>query len=316
MARTLPHLLRYLLLLAAAAAPTLRAQEAISSINRSRLAGNSPAVEAVRTPGGDVPIGDIPLGPGGDDDSFGAQVIMKSEPRVRPFQLFANTSAFFTSNVALTQRGAREDLFAVGTVGAAWRPIIAKNGWDADIGVRAAAFRYSKFSELDFHSLGAGAGAAWRVPRLAGATLFARYDFIQLLNSGGGELLQDHTFSAGAQKAFALGRAHALTTGVSAMAGFSNPGSQERDQVGAFVGYQVQLSRGFDAAVSYRYAAQFYDGGRLDHNQTLSLGIAYTVAAWLRLEASVSAAWNGSNNSVFDYQVLNSGGGLALNVRF
>jgi hypothetical protein len=67
----------------------------------------------------------------------------------------------------------------------------------------------------------------------------------------------------------------------------------------------------------YRYAAQFYDeGGRVDHNQTLSLAIGLYPARWLRVDASIFGARNDSNRSAFDYDALNVGSGVRFNIRF
>ena len=58
------------------------------------------------------------------DDAFGAQVIMKEQPRIKPFTAFAEIAAFFTNNVGLAKRARQEDKFLIASAGAAYsRPL-------------------------------------------------------------------------------------------------------------------------------------------------------------------------------------------------
>ena len=101
------------------------------------------------------------------------------------------------------------------------------------------------------------------------------------------------------------------------MLGISTPRSQERDQTGIHAAYHLQITRSLDADLFYRYAAQFYaEGGRVDHNQTLSLAVGFYPTRWLRVDASISAARNDSNEPEFKYDVLNVGSGVRFSVRF
>jgi hypothetical protein len=251
-----------------------------------------------------------------DDASFGAQIILKNQERPGSFNIFGDVSEFYTNNVDLTPHGTRSDFFLAANVGAAWRPTISR-GLVAEISAGSSAFRYGRFSELDFERISVGTGLTWLVPRTPGIIAFSRYDFTELLDSSSKQLLQDHEFTIGTQKAFAFGRSHFLTTGITGALDLSTPRSQERDQAGVYTAYHLQITRSFDADLLYRYAAQFYDeGGRMDHNQTLSLAIGFSVARWLRVGASVSAARNDSNRPGFDYDALNVGSGVRFNIRF
>src|ERR1043166_9495208 len=46
---------------------------------------------------------------GAQDESFGVQQILKREEKLRPFNAFAEASAFYTNNVALTHRNGKSD---------------------------------------------------------------------------------------------------------------------------------------------------------------------------------------------------------------
>jgi hypothetical protein len=155
------------------------------------------------------------------------------------------------------------------------------------------------------------------VPRAGGIIAFARYDFTELLDTDGKQLVQDHAFTFGGQKTFVFGRSHFLTIGATGVFGKSTPRSQERDQAGVHTAYHLQMTRSLGADLLYRYAAEFYrENGRLDHNQTLSLSVGFSATQWLRIEGSISAARNESNRSLFDYDVLNLGSGVRLGIKF
>jgi hypothetical protein len=51
-------------------------------------------------------------------------------------------------------------------------------------------------------------------------------------------------------------------------------------------------------------------------NEILSLSANYRVRDWLTLSGLSSFSWNQSNHSVFDYNVANIGGGVALELKF
>jgi hypothetical protein len=51
-------------------------------------------------------------------------------------------------------------------------------------------------------------------------------------------------------------------------------------------------------------------------NEILSVSANYRVRDWLTLSALSSFSWNQSNHSVFDYNVANIGGGVALELKF
>ena len=290
-------------------------QQAVSSITQSRLFGNPsvPGTTSYDENGNALSENEATSS---TDNSFGTQIVLKNQERPKSFSLFGNASASYTNNVDLTSRGTRSDFFVATNAGAAWRPAIGRT-LAADVSVGTSIFRYDKASELDFERVSAGAGLSWFVPKTPGIVAFGRYDFTELLDSDSNELLQDHEFTIGAQKTFALGRSHFLTTGITGVLGISTPKSQERDQAGIFAAYHLQVTRSFDLDLLYRYAAQFYsDDGRLDHNQTVSMVLGYYPARWIRVEGSISAARNDSNRSAFEYEVLNLGGGVRATILF
>ena len=251
-----------------------------------------------------------------EDDSFGKQIILKSQPRLREFTLSADASLFYTSNVALTSRDAIADSFFVANIGGSWNHALSRT-LQLQVGAHASLFRYNDTPALDFDSVGGGIGLTWTPRNPWGIAMFARYDFTQLLDRDGRDLLMDQEFSIGAQKIVVLGRSHALNFSLGGSAGVTDPFASQRDLLGGGVGYHVQLSRRFEMDLGYRWAVFFYNqGSRTDFNQLASLSAGYHVTPWATLSAFLSYGDNRSNRSVFDYTVFAGGGGLGFTVRF
>ncbi len=299
------------------AVSVVRGQQAVSSINQARLftTSSAPGTGAFGGNNGRVAT-DQSDSSNAEDESFGTQIILKSQARPHPFSFFGDASAFYTNNVDLRRSDTRSDVFVAANAGAAWRPVISRSLL-AEISVTTSVFRYDRANELDFERIAAGAGLSWIVPRARGIVAFARYDFTELLDSRSDELLQDHELTLGAQKAFVFARTHFLTTGLSGVLARAVPRSQEREQGGPYATYHLQITRSAGVDLLYRYAAQVYPyGSRLDHNQTLSLAIGIAPNRWTRISASLSGVRNDSSESAFAYGVFNAGGGFRFDVKF
>jgi hypothetical protein len=293
-----------------------RSQQADSSITQARLFPNPTAPGSASVDANGTALREEESVSESGDDSFGAQIILKNQERRRIYTVFADVSAFHTNNVDLDAARSRSDSFLAANVGAAWRPAIRQD-LVADFSGGISIFRYDRARELDFEKLWAGVGLSWAVPRAQGIIIFGRYDFSEVLDASSNELLQDHELSVGAQKIFVLGRSHYLATGLTGIVGLSTPRSQQRDQAAIHVAYHLQVTRSVDLDLLYRYAGQFYnEGDRIDGNQTLSLALGIAATRWLRVAGLVSAARNDSNQTAFEYDVFNVGGGLKLEVTF
>jgi hypothetical protein len=290
-------------------------QEANSVIEQSRLFQNSLPAASVPVDANGVPL-PTPENTQSSDDSFGAQQILKAQEKIPQFSVGGDASVFYTSNVALTRRDKISDVFFVANGALSWTPRV-NNELQLQAGVRASIFRYNDTPELDFQSVGAGVGAFWTPRCTWGIGFSARYDFTELIDRHSNEILQDHEFSLAAQKILVLGRSHALSFGVIGSVGISDPFAQQRDQIGGLIGYHVQLARHFGLDFGYRQFCYFYNAGaRTDFNQILSLGGHYHLTRWATLEGFLSWATNYSTKGAFEYDVLATGGGVALTVRF
>jgi hypothetical protein len=297
--------------------PGLRAQGLPAQIEQARQLSATPLTA---DPGTDPAVVDFPSATpaASDDDSFGAQLILKRQERPQPFSSFAEISAFATNNVALTRRDTHGDSFLVAGAGAAFSQRFAYD-LRVDAGVRSSLFRYGEYRELDFQSIDAGAGITWSPPLLQGAELTLHYTFTDLSTAERiREFYTNHAILLGVQKVIPFARAHGIYFGATAQWSCADPKEAGRDEYAAFLGYRAQLTRHFDAELSYRYARYVYrDGdGREDDNHALSLAVHFVPVEWLSLAATTLLSANRSNRSVFDYDVANAGAGLQLSIKF
>ena len=293
---------------------SLPAQETNPAIEQSRLYPRTIPPTAGDTSGGTLSGPQVEIVTS-DDESFGAQQILKTQERIPEFFIGSTSTLYYTTNVALTRADTQPEGFFVGDVAFSWTPRL-NSQLQFQLGGALGLFRYET-SQLDFESLGAGTGIIWTPPNAWNLSFIGRYDFVELLDRHGDEILQDHQFSLAVQKVFVLGRSHALSVGVIGSLGVSDPIAEQRDQAGFAVAYHLQLTRNLGADLGYRHSWYFYNqNGRTDLNQVLSLGLHYNITPWLIVNGYVSGALNDSNNFVFDYDVFSAGGGVGLTFRF
>ena len=254
---------------------------------------------------------------GGDPDSFGIQQFLRDAERLRLFRAFADLSAFVTSNVALTRKNPLSDAFLIATFGFEYRRPLPR-GFQIDASLRFATFRYNEYRQLDFSSVDVGIGVSYHAGKLGGIDLFARYGFNELISAGTNDVFfTNHTVLLGAQKVISFRQAHYAYVGASGQLGFADPQKSERSELSAFAGYHLQATRNLEADLLYRYAyLRYAEGGRGDHNQTVSLGLRYRFTDWCIASATSYLSWNRSNQAVFEYDTANAGVGLTLSLQF
>lgn len=286
-----------------------------AAIEQSRLLQQAAPPTNVGLDSTGAPVADTESSPS-DDDSFGAQLILKSQERPRSWVVSGGISTIFTSNVGLASADPKDDIFVIANAAVGWSKRLSPT-LEANAGAQASIFRYDKASELDFQSAGFGAGLNWTPPSLRGVSLFGRYDFTELFSSDGDHILMDHVLTAGAQKMFVFGRSHSLAVGTVGSFGLADPGVAQRSQVGGYIGYRLHLTRKLETDFLYRPAVHIYtDADRADFNQVVSWNFRYRLTDWADLTAFASYGLNRSDRSVFDYKVFTSGAGLGVNVRF
>ncbi len=289
------------------------AQQSNAPIERARLFQSTPGSSSVNADG--TALADD-QSDAESDDSFGTQLILKKREYVPTVVVAGDTSIFYTDNAALTPHNKIDDAFVVTNAGVSWTPRINPH-LEGQLASHASIFRYNSTSVLDFENLGVGAALFWSPEHFHDVALFARYDFIELLDRHSQEILRDHEFSIGAQRTFAVGQAQAFTLGVTASGGIAEPSSAQRQQAAIFASYHWQITHSFDAEISYRVAGYFYNrADRTDCNQVVAANIRYHINRYVDVNAFVSFGANRSDTTGFDYNVADAGGGLAVCFRF
>jgi hypothetical protein len=254
-----------------------------------------------------------------NDPDIGQQEILKPEVQYQPFTLSLATPIFWTSNVALTPNGEKSDVVVAPVVGAFYDPRIARTLY-AHLGAREQVFYYGKYTIFDFASLDCEAGLTYFLPEVHNLLLRAWYDFNRLTMDDrlGDEFFSNHSIILNAELPFRLSRAQQISLGadtnLSVGADHQFP---RRNDYESYIGYSVDLTRSFSLQAVGRFVVRHYhQNDRNDISEILSATASYRVTNWCSLSAISSFAHNDSNQEVFDYNVANVGGALALSLKF
>jgi len=287
-----------------------------SAQNRAQLLGGqaNPTVP-IATPSGEAQ-GYAVTSP--SDKDIGEQQILKRMEEYKPFTVSVYSPFFWTSNAALVSRGEEDDFVVAPGITLLYQPRITRTFY-GEIGVTQQFFLYDRFSELNFASFDAIAGVVYYLPQFHNLSLRARYDYNRLTDTDHfDEFFVNHSIILNAEVPFQIGRAQQIFAGVALNLSFyAHPEPPRRNEYSFYLGYDVGLSRSFSIDASARLAVRdYYVGDRTDVSEILSVSANYRIRDWLILSALSSFAWNQSNHSVFDYNVGNIGGGIALTLKF
>jgi len=256
-----------------------------------------------------------PATPG--DPDLGVQQILKRKDSYQPFRVMGSLEAFYTNNVALVKNGTEDDAYMVGTVGAAWVPKI-NDRFYGELSATQQFFRYDTFDSLDFDSLNLGGGLTHYWPQIGNIATTARYNYNRLTDADRGkEFFRNHQASLNAAKTFAHTRNLFTFVDATALFSFSDPYASQRWEYSASGGVFGRITRAWDAQASYRLALyDYFAEGRDDLNQSLNLQTSYHFTKWARIGATTTFSFNNSTQPVFDYDAINTGGGVYLNLKF
>jgi len=298
--------------------PLFSAQAQTAQLNQMALvqAQNQPLVQGTMpSPGG---IGnEVPASP--NDADLGDQQILKPAEAHQPFSALFTTPIFFTSNVALTNRGEASDLVVAPTVGAFYDSKLTQTLY-AHIGAQEQVFYYDKYTSFNFGSLDCQAGLAYFMPGLHNLMLRAWYDFNRLTFADelGNEFFSNHQILLDAELPFKLGRAQQVSLGADAnLSVGADHQFPRRNDYEAYVAYSVNLTRAFLIQAGGRVVVRdYHQNGRTDVSEILSASATYRFTNWGALSAISSFAHNEGNHTVFDYNVANVGGSLELSLKF
>ncbi|HWY50711.1 MAG TPA: outer membrane beta-barrel protein [Chthoniobacterales bacterium] len=254
-----------------------------------------------------------------NDADIGQQEILKRETQYQPFTVSLASPIFYTSNVALTRRGEMSDVVIAPTAAAYYQPRITKTLY-ANVDAREQVFYYGSNHAFDFGSLDVEAGLNYFMPQFHNLILRGEYDFNRLTFDDrlGDEFFSNHALILNAELPFRFSRAQQLSVGVDTNISLgADHQSPRRNDYEGYVSYSVSLTRAFTInAVGRVVARDYHQNGRTDVSEIISATATYRLTNWCSISAMSSFAHNDSNQGVFDYNVANAGGAIALQAKF
>lgn len=287
-------------------------------INRASLT-QSQAQAPYLQPSGTAPVVSNEAIPSPNDADLGVQAILKRQEQYDPWTASLSTPVYYTSNVALTNSGVVDDVVSAPVAAVFYQPRITKALYGL-LDVREQLFYYNNYPAFDFGSLDLEAGLTYSVPAWHNLMLRAEYDFNRLTESDRvlDEFFQNHCIIVGAEIPFRFGRAQQLTLGADAnISVAADHQSPRRNDYEAYAGYLLHLTRALSVnAIGRVVVRDYHQNDRTDVSEILSLTLAYQLTDWWSVSAISTFARSDSNHDVFDYNLANVGGDLALSVRF
>ena len=251
------------------------------------------------------------------DSDLGKQIVLPLTESAHPWRLFASAADYYTDNATFTRTNRQADGYFFSEVGARYEGKLTESlGFETTI--RQGFFRYHDLTAQDFNSLNAGSGLYYRLKELWNITVFGRYNFEWLTDSGAGrDLLTNHTLSVGAQKTFTFDGGNFIYVGYTSIFGFAEQSALQRNEHVLYGGAQAHLTRDLDADFYARLALFDYrQGNRRDVNGTVVAALTYHLNKRLSVNASYSFVFDRANQSRFDYDAGTVGGGLAFRYDF
>jgi hypothetical protein len=308
--------LPFLLLIALAlAAHSARAQS--SAADRARLiSSQSPFTPPTTVSPGGVDQGYAAASP--NDSDLGEQAILKRVEKYEPFTLETGVPIYYTSNVALVDRGRVSDVIIAPVIGVTYAPKLQKTLY-GEFTLRQQFFYYQDFSSFNFASFDALAGLVYYVPSFHNLTLRANLDYNRLTGTDNfDDFFSNVALGLSAEVPIRIGRAQQVSFGADAnVSVYATPDPPQRNDFGVYVGYSVNVSRNFSLNAAGRLVVRPYDtGGRTDVSEILALSANYRIRDWLTVSAISTFVANQSNRDVFDYEVFNVGGGITFSWKF
>ena len=254
-----------------------------------------------------------------NDADIGQQEILKRVTQYQPLTVSFGTPIFYTSNVALTRSGEISDIVIAPMVAAYYQPRITPTLY-ATFDAREQVFYYGSNSSFNFASLDVEAGLNYFLPQFHNLILRGEYDFNRLTFDDrlGDEFFSNHRLIFNAELPFRFSRGQQLSVGVDTNISVgADHQSPRRNDYEGYVSYSVNLTRAFSLNAAGRVVARdYHQNGRTDVSEIVSATASYRLTNWCSISAISSFAHNDSNQDVFDYNVGNVGGAIALSAKF
>ncbi|MBA3543530.1 MAG: hypothetical protein H0T83_03690 [Chthoniobacterales bacterium] len=253
-----------------------------------------------------------------NDSDLGEQAILKRVEKYEPFTLETGVPIYYTSNVALVNRGRVSDVIIAPVIGVTYAPRLKQTLY-GEFTVRQQFFYYQDVSSFDFASFDVLAGLVYYMPSFHNLTLRANLDYNRLTGTDNfDDFFSNVALGVSAEIPFRIGRAQQVSVGADANVSlYATPDPPQRNDFGVYLGYSVNLARNLTLNAAGRLVVRPYDtGGRTDVSEILALSANYHIRDWLTVSAISTFVANQSNRDVFDYEVFNIGGGITLTWKF
>jgi len=253
-----------------------------------------------------------------NDPDLGEQQILRRTEEYNPFTVSVSVPIYWTSNVALTNSGEQDDLLISPVAAVGYQPRIAKN-LTGYIGVRDQQFYYARLDDFDFGSFDVDLGLTYTVPQFYNLILHLGYDYNRLTEKNSFEsFFSNHLLVFSAEIPIHISRAQQLSLGMDTSISMGgDPEGPRRHDFDWYAIYSLQLTRALVLSASGRITLHEYvQTDRADVSEMIALNATYYITTWFNVSALASFAANQSNHSVFDYQVGNVGGAVAVSIRF
>jgi len=254
-----------------------------------------------------------------NDADIGEQEVLKRTTTYQPISVSLSSPIFYTSNVALTRSGEMSDVVIAPMAAAYYQPRITKTLY-ATFDAREQIFYYGSNHAFDFGSLDVEAGLNYFLPQFHNLILRGEYDFNRLTLDDrlGDEFFSNHSIILNAELPFRFSRAQQLSVGVDTnISVAADHQSPRRNDYEGYLAYSLSLTRAFSInAVGRVVARDYHQNGRTDVSEIISATATYRLTNWCSISAISSFAHSDSNKDVFDYDVGNVGGAVALQAKF
>ncbi len=287
---------------------------AIQSQNRADILRNPAAPLGTAQPSG-AEGGYVQASP--NDNDLGEQQILQRKEEYLPFTFSASMPVYYTSNVALVNHGAQDDVMFAPGLTLTYQPQLTRTLY-AEVGVVQQWFIYGRFDDLNFASFDAIVGLAYYMPQFHNLTLRARYDYNSLTDTSFDQFFSNNSIILSGNMPFRIDRVQQIGIGFDAQLSFAaDPDGPRRNEYSFWAGYSVNLTRGFSIDATARLAVRDYHvGSRTDVSEILSLSANYRINQWFTVSLLTSFSWNQSDQDVFDYSVADLGAGISGAIQF
>lgn len=262
---------------------------------------------------------DVPLSvqsglPVAEDDEMGKQFLLRPRAVIPQFSAAADAQYFYNDNPRLIDGDGNDDFLFVGSGTLAWNPTWIK-GVTGSVFLRQQFFRYNKNTDLDFDATSVGLVAGTAVKDWFNVNLGYTATRLQSRPTDD-EFYKEGDASLVISRIQQFGQRCAMPYGYTFDFYHTSPGAFTRLTHGLFTGLNYVITPKLLAQFYYRFQFEDYLSiNRQDHAHILSAMLTYFITDWASLRGFANWTTNDSTMDQ-DYDILNSGVGLNLLVRF